>query len=122
MFFSLAGPNTEIELAREDPGEVVEEARRFPAGRGKQAASHFYPAQTPGLSSSKSCRGLSSPFGLARPRSLRPDKGLRKPHRGRRESPIPGGQAAWVSLHLKKGSLPGQLLRGSSTPRPSPKL
>lgn len=61
MFFCLPGPNTETELAREDPGEVVEEARRDPAGRGTQAASHFYPAQTPGLSASKSAEAGVAP-------------------------------------------------------------
>lgn len=62
MFFSLPGPNTETELAREDPGEVVEEARRDPAGRGKQAARNFYPAQTPGPSSSKSAEAGVPPW------------------------------------------------------------
>lgn len=38
MLFSLPGPNTKAELAREDPEEVAEESGRGPAGRGDQAA------------------------------------------------------------------------------------
>lgn len=75
MLFSLPGPNTETELAREDPGEVVEEAGRDPAGRGKQAAGNFYPAQTSQPSCSKSAEAGVPIWPRRRPRSPRPSGG-----------------------------------------------
>lgn len=88
----LPGPNTKAELAREDPGEVVEKPGRDPAGRGKQAAGVIFTLLRPQSSPTASLQSRKFPWLRTKPRSLR-TSGVAT--RGFRNSNV----AAWSRQH-----------------------